>query len=439
VEGGQLRANVFWRRNAYEQYNVNVPPPNSDGFVRNQSTGGLLEWVRPTKIGEVWTTLTVGAEYSHADVGYHFLAVDGPGVAADSAELVEQRCDLPSGLCTNMKTKEENTALYAQAIFSLTPSLSLTGALRADYVRLHITDLLTSANSATSTYWHASPNVGLNYRLTDDLRGYVAINAGFRAPAALELSCADASAPCALPFALGADPPLKPVTVLDYETGVDFELSSRTNLDLVGFVSDVHDDILFVQPSATSGFFQNVSRTRRAGVETSGSFRLPAGLRLFGSYSVLAATYQAAVQLASALADEPPASSGDHFPTSPRHRGSVGLGLTRLIRRGALDAALELRGVSEQYLRGDEANVRRPLPGYALTAGNLGLRFPGITIRGYVTNLLNQQYVNFGVYARNVRGPLGGPPPADPNQAPIERFLTPGQPRLFTISVSLDR
>jgi hypothetical protein len=38
-----------------------------------------------------------------------------------------------------------------------------------------------------------------------------------------------------------------------------------------------------------------------------------------------------------------------------------------------------------------------------------------------------------------VKGPIGGPPPANPDDAPIERFLTPAQPRLFTLSVSLKR
>jgi len=437
--GGQLSANVFGRRNAYEQYNGNIPSPNSDGFVRNLSTGGLVEWARPTQIGGVWTTMTVGAEYSHADVRYRFLAVQRPGVPADSSELADLGCQLRSGLCTNVATKEDNGAVYARAIASFTPSLSLTAALRGDYVRLPITDLLTPENGGTSTYWRASPKVGLNYRLSENVRGYVAFNTGFRAPAALELSCAAATAPCALPFALGADPPLEPVRVFDYESGVDWELTPRTNVDVVGFVSDVRDDILFIQPTATTGFFQNASHTRRAGVETSGSLGLPAGVRLFGSYSYLAATYQMTAHLASALDDEPAAAPGDHFPNSPEHRGSVGLGVTRGISHGALDGALEVHAVSSQYLRGDEANVRPPLPGYALTDVRLSAHFPRLTVRGSVTNLFDRQYVNFGVYAPNVKGPLNGPPPVNPDDAPVERFLTPGQPRLFTLSVSLER
>lgn len=439
VAGGQLSGNVFWRRDAYEQYNGNIPPPNADGFVRNLSSGGLAEWARPTHIAGIATTLTVGTEYSHANVNYRFLAVESRGIPSDSADLADLGCEIPSGLCTSIKTTEDNGAIYAQSIFAITPALSLTAALRDDYVRLPINDLLTPANGATSTYWHASPKIGLNYQLSDDVRGYAAFTTGFRAPAALELSCADAAAPCALPFALGADPPLEPVTVLDYEAGLDFEPERRTKLDVVGFVDDVRNDILFVQPTATTGFFQNVARTQRAGVETSGSLGLPAGFRLYGSYAYVAATYETTVRLASALDDEPPAQPGDHFPDSPEHRGSAGLGLTRMISRGVLDAAIELHAVSGQYLRGDEANVRPQLPGYALTGLRVAAQVAHVTVRGYVSNLFNKQYVNFGVYAQNVKGPLGGSLPADPDDAPIERFLTPGQPRLFTLSVSVGR
>jgi iron complex outermembrane receptor protein len=322
---------------------------------------------------------------------------------------------------------------------SFTPSLSLTAAMRGDYVRLPITDLLTPENGGTSNYWRASPKIGLNYRLTNDVRGYVAFNAGFRAPAALELSCADATAPCVLPFALGADPPLEPVTVFDYEAGFDLEPRPRTTLDIVGFVADVHNDILFVQPTATTGFFQNVSRTRRVGVETSASVGLPAGVRVFGQYSYLASTYETTVRLASALVDAPPVQPGDRFPTSPAHRGSAGVGLTREVARSVLDASVEVRGVSGQFLRGDEANVQRQLPGYGVADLRLTARFPRVTLHGYLSNLFNKRYVNFGVWARNAKGPLGGPAPSDPDDAPVERFLTPGQPRLFTVSVSVER
>lgn len=435
--GGQISGNVFWRRNAYEQYNGNIPAPNSDGVVRSRSAGGLAEWVGLGDIAGVPTTLTVGAEYSHGDVAYRFSAVDRPGVVAGADDLLDLGCQIPTGLCTNIKTREDNAAFYTQAAVSFTPSLALTAAMRADYVRLPIVDLITPANGATSTYHHLSPKVGVNYQPSDAIRAYAAFNTGFHAPAALELSCADAHSPCSLPFALGADPPLRPVRAFDYEIGITLGPSPRASVDIATFVADVRDDILFVQPTATTGYFQNVARTRRTGTEISGSLGLPAGLRASGSYSYVVAAYRTSVQLASALDDESAARAGDRFPNSPAHRASVGLDLTRSLTRGGLEAGLELRGVSSQYLRGDEANMRPALPGYAVADARVIGHVAHATLRASITNLLNRRFVNFGVYAQNTKGPLGGVAPSDADDAPVERFLTPGQPRLFTISMSV--
>ncbi|HTE46383.1 MAG TPA: TonB-dependent receptor [Gemmatimonadaceae bacterium] len=439
VGDGQLSGNLFARQNDYEQYNGNIPPPNSDGFVRNRSAGGLAEWTRLATIGGVSSTLTFGGEYNRANVGYRFLAVESPGVPADDDDLADLGCAVPSGLCTDVRTDEDNAALYAQASISFTPSVSLTVALRGDFVRTSIADRITPDHGGTNTYWRASPKVGLTYTPTDAMRAYVAISTGFRAPAALELSCADASAPCSLPFALGADPPLEPVKVLDYEAGVDFTPTAKTTVSIATFLSRVDDDILFVQPTATSGFFQNVPHTRRAGVDLSGSLDLRGGFRTSGSYSYVAATYRSTVQLASALDDEPATTPGNRFPTSPVQRAMAGVDFTRSIARGVLDAAVEVRGVSGQYLRGDEANTQAQLPGYSVTDVHVSGRFAHGTVRAYITNLFDRQYASFGVYAQNAKGPIGGPTPADPDDAPIERFLTPGQPRLFTLSVSIHR
>jgi outer membrane receptor protein involved in Fe transport len=104
------------------------------------------------------------------------------------------------------------------------------------------------------------------------------------------------------------------VKVLDYEGGFDIQPTARASVDVATFLSNVHDDILFVQPTTTSGFFQNAPRTRRAGVEASSSVTLTPWLRAFGSWSYVAATYRSSVRLASALNDEPATRSGDQFP-----------------------------------------------------------------------------------------------------------------------------
>lgn len=435
--GGTLRGNVFFRDNDIEQYNGNIPPPNTDGFVRNLSAGTTVEWTRPVFLGAHALAVTVGGEYNRDDVKYRFLAVSTPGVPADAAGAAGAGCDPATGVCTQVRVKGDNAALYLQGVLELTPSLALTAAARGDYVRIPYRDLLDPGNDGTSSYQRVSPRIGLNYQISSHFRGYVAYNTGFRAPAALELACASPDAPCSLPSALGADPPLAPVTVYDYEAGIDWEPASRTNVDIVAFRSDVHNDILFAQPSATEGFFQNVARTRRDGIEASGSLALPAGLRAFGSYGYIAATYRTAVKLATAIEGAAPAEPGDRFPLSPVHRGTIGLEAIRTIGHAVLDGAISVRAASSQFLRGDEANDFPPIPGYAVADVRVEAGLPHVSISAKVTNLFDRRYNTFGIYAENVKGPFGGPPPADPDDAPVERFLTPAFPRALTVSLTV--
>jgi len=91
---------------------------------------------------------------------------------------------------------------------------------------------------------------------------------GFRAPTAAELTCADPNAPCNLPNAFIADPPLRPVVARTYEFGARGKLllGDALQWSLAFFRTDVSDDILFTQTQTTgAGFFQNVAKTRRQG------------------------------------------------------------------------------------------------------------------------------------------------------------------------------
>jgi len=258
------------------------------------------------------------------------------------------------------------------------------------------------------------------------------VSTGFRAPAALELACADVTAPCPLPFALGDDPPLDPVTVVDYQGGIDWDFASGSTIDISTYRTNVRNDIVFVASKTTAGYFQNIPHTRRQGVEISGTLALPAGFRTFGSYSYLDATYQSTVQLASAIPNAAPTEPGDRFPLSPAHRGTAGVGYTRVFPSMVFDGALSMRAVSSQFLRGDEANDHAPLPGYAVADLRLSLdaRHYGVTAR--VSNLFNSRYDTFGIFADNPEGPLAGPPLPQP-----ERWLTPGYPFAITLSLTV--
>ncbi len=419
LAGGLLRGTVWGRRNNYEQFNVNVPPPNTDGVIQNLSGGGTVEWTRPIVIGAVPIGFTVGAEYERDNV--HF-------------RLVNAQRGVPDSVATVADVRQENAAVYAQVIVSPAASLDITGGVRGDYVRIPFRDDLVPANNGTSTYDRLSPEIGLTYRFTDDVKGYIAYKSGFRAPAPLELACASAAAPCSLPSALSADPTLQPVSSHNYESGFDVEFGKRSSVDVNGFWTDVRNDIQLASPNLTQVYFVNVPKTRRAGVEASGQIGLPAGARVFGSYSYVTATFQSTIQIATSDTMPRPARPGDVFPNSPLHRARVGVGVGHVVGPVVLDGQLDLKGYSGAYLRGDESNQRPQIPGYTVA----GLR-GRVTCGRYsadveIENLFNRQYYTFGIEAANTLGAYGSPtPPAHPIVVP---FLTPSFPRRVTVTVS---
>ena len=418
--GGIFRGTVFGRRNNVEQFNGNVPPPNTDGFTRNRSGGTTLEWTRPLTIGAVPVGITFGGEYSRESAHIVLLSV-GAGA--------------PDSTTTDATIHQDNAATYAQAILSVARGLDLAAGLRADYVHIPYRDGLDATNDGTSMYRRLSPEVGLSYQVTDALKIFAAYKSGFRAPAPLELACANANAPCSLPFSLGNDPPLAPVTTHDYEGGANLERGRHLALSLDAFWTDVSNDIVLGSPNLTQSYFLNAPKTRRGGVEVSGAVPLSAGFRAFGSYGYVAATYQSTVQIATSDTNPQPTKPGDIIPLSPLHRGRVGLTLDRVLGPVALSGIFDVKAYSGQYMRGDESNQRQRVPGYAVAGFGGSAVYNRYTLTIGVENLFDRSNYTYGIEAQNQLGPYGSN--QLPNDAaPVEPFYTPGYARRISVTVS---
>ena len=419
---GTLRGTVFYRGLSAEQYNVNVNAPASDLFIDNHAYGLTAEWSASLPAFGRAVAFTAGAELSRSDV--HETIYGGAPPA----------CDSLTSLCANVYVPETDAALFGQATLPLSAAVSLTAAARGDWVRLPFQDRLDSANSATSSYAHLSPRLGANFTFSPTVRGYATVGGGFRAPAPVELGCASETAPCPLPYALGDDPALAPVTLTSYEAGADWEPAGGSTLDASMFWSEIHDEIVFVASTNTAGYFRNIPHTRRAGIEVSGTLALPHGLRAAASYTYLMATYQSTVLLSSQLPVADTARPGDVFPLSPRSRVTLTFGGTKVIGTGVFDAEIGMNAVSTQYLRGDDANAETPLPGYAVWRLRLTYQRDHVAVTGTVRNLFDRSFASFGAYGTNPVGPPGGPPSSQ-----VERFYTPAQPRSFVLAVTVSR
>ena len=253
-----------------------------------------------------------------------------------------------------------------------------------------------------------------------DLTFFGAYSEGFRAPTAAELSCADPNAPCNLPNAFIADPPLNPVVAKTYELGArgTLPVGDAFQWSLAFFRTDVHDDILFTQTETTgAGFFQNVAQTRRQGVEVGFQGSAWKRLKYYLSYAFVDATFQTNTTLASVV--EPngvQVKSGDIIPGIPQHNLKFGAEVAVLEN---LWLGADVVSVSGSYLRGDEGNQQGKLSGY--TVLNLGVRYAPIKyveLWGRVDNATNSNYATAGALNWNAfADPIG-----------VQRFVAPGAP-----------
>jgi iron complex outermembrane recepter protein len=419
--GGLVRATLFARRNVITQFNSILPPPDIDNNTNNQSGGTTIEWTRPLRIGSVPIGFTVGTEYSRESSAIRVLNVlAGPPVVTTQATI-----------------HQDNAAAYSQAVVSITRRLDITGGIRYDYVHIPYRDHLDAANDGNSSYNRLSPEIGLTDRFTDVLSGYVAYKSGFRAPAPLELACADPTAPCSLPSALGSDPALKPVTTEDYEGGLDLQVNHRADLQADVFWTDVFNDIVFASPNRVQTYFLNAPQTRRAGVETSANVGLPQGTYLTASYSYVAATFQSVVAIESANPNEQPTKPGDIMPSSPLSRGRVGVGVIRPVKSFLVNAEFAIHGFSSQYLRGDEANQLPQIPGYAIAEIRGHVDYKQYGAQFEIENVFNRQYDTFGVLAQNNLIPIYSQLPLGDADSPVVPFVTTGFPRRVVLTLSV--
>jgi outer membrane receptor protein involved in Fe transport len=318
-------------------------------------------------------------------------------------------------------TQQENVGVYLLDTFDITTRLALTLAGRYQHVNIKIRDRSGENPDLDGDHSFArfSPAAGLTFQALSNLTVFASYSEGFRAPTPAELTCADETAPCNLPNAFVADPPLDPVIARTYEVGARGKLAlgaaHRWNVSF--FRTDLEDDILFtVVETGGGGFFQNVGKTRRQGVEAgvSGAWKR---LQYFVNYAYVDATYQtdqtlASVTDAAGVRIEP----GDRIPGIPQHNLKVGAeyAILRNLWFGASAIA-----ASGTFLRGDDGNQRAETDGYVIL--NLQARYEPIKhleLWARVDNVTDERYETAGALNWNAF--------ADP--VAVERFVAPGPP-----------
>ncbi|MBI3248514.1 MAG: TonB-dependent receptor [Deltaproteobacteria bacterium] len=306
-----------------------------------------------------------------------------------------------------------------------TERLTITAAGRFDTTALNIEDRLatgeederTTNASGSHRFERFNPAIGATYSLLSNLSLYANYSESYRAPTAIELTCANPEAPCPIPTAIVDDPPLDPVKGKTWETGMRWSPSPQLHTTLAFFRTDLEDDILFRNDpqSRVLGFFQNVKATRRQGLELLLKGAFGQG-QWFLNYTLTDATFEDDVELFTFANEDRVAlvQKGDTLPLVAAHRVNGGLEFSLTPSwRVRFDGVY----VGSQYLRGDEANERHRLDPYFVANAQTTYRFRNAELFLRLENVFDAEYETYGAFFENTIDKTG-----------VERFLGPGAP-----------
>ncbi|OKO68817.1 TonB-dependent receptor [Bradyrhizobium sp. AS23.2] len=346
----------------------------------------------------------------------------------------------PSGEPTSigpvsLRTVNQYQGLYALDTFNVDDRFAVTAGGRFNAAHVSLMDQLGTALNGDHQYDRFNPIIGGTYKITSEVTAYAGYSEANRVPTPLELGCADPARPCIIGQFLIADPPLQQVVSKTVEAG--FRGTKELNIGsfgwkIGGFRATNYDDILATPiPGLTGfGFFQNVGRTRRQGIEAEVSLKSNV-LQFQASYAFLDARFLDALLLGS---NSPFADAdgniqvlpGNQIPRLPRHliKASVEYAVTDVWKVGG-DALF----VSSQYFVEDQSNQFPKLPSYAVFNLHTSYQITkNLQIYGRVNNIFDNRYSTLGTFFDREALPNfanGGAEFTDP------RSLSPARPRAF--------
>ncbi len=379
--------------------------------INTNSLGGTVQGTSTEKFLDHTNQFSVGASVDRGWTrfgGDSELGIIQPNLFVSGlGQFIDQ--PLGTGGVSPVSIGATNTyiGVYALDTFDVSSRLSITGGGRFNSAEINLNDRLGGSASGQNDFLRFNPVVGATYKLTPEVTTYAGYSEANRAPTPLELGCAAPVNPCILQNFLISDPPLKQVVARTVEAGFRGEHDlpadwGHVSWSLGGFRTENSDDILNI-PSTVSGFgyFQNVGKTLRQGVEADVHYRLDR-LTAYVGYSFVDAMFRTPLTLSSPdnpLSDDDGNISvrkGDHVPGIPQHRVKLGFdyGVTDKWTVGA-DALL----ASGQYLVGDASNQNAKLPGYGVV--NLRTSYKvtdNIQVYGLVENLFDKRYSTFGTF-----------------------------------------
>jgi len=376
---------------------------NNLGRRRQRAHGASLQLAFDSDLGAGRRNdLTVGTAFSDGKTSF--------GSLVEVASLLENRATSRTGIFadefrTQLDSELTTWSVYFVNTFDVSERLSLTASGRFDDTTVRLADRSgqTPELDGNHRFSRFNPALGITVRLNPAAILYANVAQSARAPTPVELACASEDAPCNLPNAFLADPPLEEVVANSVEIGAGGTLSAGVQWHAGAFHIVNDDDILFQTTGGAQGnvgFFENVGETRRAGVEL--ALTRPQGRVQWSlSYSYIAATFEDTFHIHS---PNHPAAAGDvelrvskgaDIPGIPRQQLNAQMDIELTNRLGVgVDASFR----SGVHLRGDEVNLLPETPSYSVFNLRAEYRLND-TLRLFarIENLFDTEYQSFGL------------------------------------------
>ncbi|HTO50228.1 MAG TPA: TonB-dependent receptor [Burkholderiales bacterium] len=416
-----LQGNVYYRGFKSKNFSTNVNDdfdptlPVDTGNTQGQNVevdvdtngwGFGVQYSYLGNLGALKNQLTLGVSLDAARTDFT--------QSDQEANFAPDRSNLPVGpFSVETQARTDNTywGLYATDTLSPASWIDITLAGRYNWAEVTIRDLsgTNPALDGNNRFSRFNPAAGVTFKPMPALTAYASYNEGMRVPTPVELTCASPAAPCALPNAFLADPPLDPVIAKTWEFGVRGSITPTVRWHATAYQTTLDNDILFVSASAAApntGFFQNVGTTRRRGVEL-GIGGTVHRLTFAASYSYINAQFRTSFtefspsnSSADAVGDIQ-VQSGNRLPLIPRN--ILKLRAAYLFGAGfTLGAGMYAQ--DSQYVRGNENNLdpSGKIAGYAVFVVDARWKFaPDWELFGVINNLFDRKYNSSGVLGTN--------------------------------------
>ena len=164
-----------------------------------------------------------------------------------------------------MGSEVSSASAYFLDTLKLSDSVAVTVSGRYDDTRIELSDRSgdNPQLDGKHDYSRFNPAVGVTWRLAPAMTLYGSYGESTRAPSPVELVCASEDAPCNLPNAFLADPPLEQVVAKSAEIGLRSEGSEGLRWHVGGFYTRNRNDILFQTTGGLSGQCRLLRQRRR--------------------------------------------------------------------------------------------------------------------------------------------------------------------------------